>query len=65
MVITALTVREVAKQLSYHPDHVYRLIKTGVIRAERFGRSWAITREEVQRIKRLQDENGRIRHRPD
>ena len=56
-----LTAREAARELGYHVNHLYRLLAAGTVRGERFsGRVWAIRREEVTRIKKLQDENGRL-----
>lgn len=55
-----LTVKQAAKALGYHPDHVRRLLRAGVIRAEKVGGLvWLIDQEEVNRIKREQ-ENGRL-----
>lgn len=55
-----LTVKEAAKELGYHPDHVRRLIRAGKLRAERFGPVLAISRQEVERIKALQGPSGRL-----
>jgi len=60
-----LDVRETAKRLGYHPDHIYRLIKAGKIKATRFGKSWMITIPEIERVKSLQDEYGRLTKNPD
>lgn len=54
-----LTADEAAKELGYHVDHVYRLLRSGTLRGEQFNRVWIITRREVERFKALQDENGR------
>lgn len=54
-----LTVKQAAKELGYHPHHVYRLLRDGIIKGERFSRVWMIDRREVARIKAQQDEHGR------
>jgi excisionase family DNA binding protein len=55
-----LTAAEAARILGYHIEHVYRLLKSGVLKGEQFNRVWLIDRAEVRRVKALQDENGRI-----
>ena len=60
-----LDVQETAKRLGYHPDHIYRLIKAGKIKATRFGKSWMITEQEVGRVRALQDEYGRLTKNPE
>lgn len=55
-----LTVKEAAKQLGYHPDHVRRLIRAGTLKAERAGLVWLIPLSEVDRIKALQGKGGRL-----
>jgi len=55
-----LTAQEAANALGYHVDHVYRLLRSGIIRAEQFNRVWLIDRAEVERVKALQDEHGRF-----
>jgi excisionase family DNA binding protein len=55
-----LTVAEAATELGYHVKHVYRLLKSGRLRGERFGPLWMIPRPEVERVKALQDERGRL-----
>ena len=54
------TVREAAEALGYHPDHVRRLLRAGVIQGEKLaGFLWLISQEEIERVKREQ-ENGRL-----
>jgi len=55
-----LTVKQAAKELGYHPNHLRRLLRRGVIhgRKLRNGR-WVITRREVERVKDRQTERGR------
>lgn len=57
-----LTPAEAAHELGYHVNHVYRLIRLGVLDADRFSDRWAIERAEVERLRSLQDEHGRIHH---
>ncbi|MFZ5915540.1 MAG: helix-turn-helix domain-containing protein [Chloroflexota bacterium] len=55
-----LTVRQAAEVLGYHPDHVRRLLRAGIIKAEKAGGLvWLIDRAEIERITREQ-ENGRL-----
>lgn len=55
-----LTVPEAAKLLDYHPDHLGRLLRAGTVKGERVGGRWLIPRQEVDRIKALQGEGGRL-----
>jgi excisionase family DNA binding protein len=59
-----LTAREAAEILGYHVNHVYRLLRSGVMKGEQFNRVWMIDPAEAERIKRLQDVHGR-RYRED
>lgn len=55
-----LTVKQAAEVLSYHPDHVRRLLRAGVIEGQKAGDLvWLIDQAEVNRIKREQ-QNGRL-----
>ena len=55
-----MTPLQVAQELGYHVNHIYRLIRQGHIQAVKFGRSWGITEAEVERVKRLREEKGRF-----
>jgi len=55
-----LTAEEAAGQLGYHINHLYRLLADGTIRGRQFNRVWIIRQSEVDRVKNLQDEYGRI-----
>jgi excisionase family DNA binding protein len=57
-----VTPAEAAEELGYHVNHIYRLIRLGVVNAERFSDRWAIDREEIERLRSLQDKHGRIHH---
>jgi excisionase family DNA binding protein len=54
-----LTAREAADILGYHINHVYRLLRSGVMKGEQFNRVWMIDPAEVKRIKAQQDVHGR------
>ena len=54
-----LTAEQAAHELGYHPDHLYRLLKSGVVKGEQFNRVWIIPSSEVERIKARQDQHGR------
>jgi hypothetical protein len=58
-----LTAQQAANALGYHINHLYRLLKAGAIKGERFSGVWAIDPREVERVKNLQDEYGRYWHR--
>lgn len=55
-----LTAEQAAKELGYHVNHVYRLLKQGKLRGKQFNRVWIIDRGEIERIKAQQDEHGRL-----
>jgi excisionase family DNA binding protein len=55
-----LTVGQAAKELGYHPKHLYRLLRDGRLHGQRFGPVWMIDRSEVERVKALQDSRGRL-----
>lgn len=59
-----LTAHQAADDLGYHVKHVYRLLKLGVLRGERFQGVWMIDRAEVERIKGLQGPGGRLPKSP-
>jgi excisionase family DNA binding protein len=55
-----LTAQAAADALGYHIDHVYRLLRSGVMKAEQFNRVWLIPKSEVERIRALQTKGGRL-----
>jgi excisionase family DNA binding protein len=55
-----LTAEQAARELDYSKDHLYRLIKKGIVRGQKFGRDWMIDRQEVERVKTLQGKGGRL-----
>ena len=55
-----LTVKEAANELGYHPDHLRRILRKGIVKGETFSGVWMIDRQEVERIKSLQGPGGRL-----
>jgi excisionase family DNA binding protein len=55
-----LSAKEAAQELGYHKDHLYRLLNDGTVRGQRISGVWLISRREIERVKRLQDEHGRL-----
>ena len=43
-----ISLKEVAKLTGYHPDYISYLIRNKKIDAEKIGRNWFTTKEEVQ-----------------
>jgi excisionase family DNA binding protein len=60
----AFTAEQAAKALGYHLYHVYRLLANGTLKGQKWaGKAWMISRQEIERIKALQDEHGRLSRR--
>ena len=55
-----LTAHQAAELLGYHIKHVHRLLRSGELRGNRFGRMWIIDRAEVEEVLRLRAEHGRF-----
>lgn len=55
-----LTAQEAADELGYNIFHLYRLLRKGTIKGERFNRAWMVDPAEVDRIKALQGPGGRL-----
>jgi hypothetical protein len=55
-----LTAKEAADELGYNIHHLYKLLRNGTVKGERFNQSWIIDRQEVERIKALQGPGGRL-----
>jgi hypothetical protein len=55
-----LTATEAADQLGYNIHHLYKLLRNGIVKGERFNQSWMIDRQEVERIRALQGPGGRL-----
>lgn len=55
-----ITVKDAALVLGYHPNHVYRLLRDGTLKGERFNRVWMVDRLDVARLKSEQNDNGRL-----
>ena len=61
-----LTAKEAAGELGYNIHHVYKLLRNGIVKGERFNQSWMIDPQEVERIKdRVEDCPGRNLNNPD
>ena len=58
------TVQEAAGKLSYHPDHLRRLLGAGRVEGERIGQVWLMDHAEVDRIKALQGPGGILPKEP-
>ena len=55
-----LTVKQAAIELGYHPNHLRRLLRQGVVKGEKLaGVLWQIEPEEVERVRQAQIE-GRL-----
>ena len=54
-----LTAQQAAELLGYHTKHLHRLLRSGDLRGEKFGRTWIIDRSEVEEVLRLREEHGR------
>ena len=59
-----LSAKEAAGELDYNIYHVYRLLRKGTIKGERFNDVWMIDPAEVERIKALQGRGGRLPRGP-
>jgi hypothetical protein len=55
-----LTAQETADRLGYHINHVYRLLRYGIIHGKQWNRVWMIPLSEVDRVKAMQDEEGKL-----
>jgi len=55
-----LTAHAAADELGYHVNHLYRLLRDGTIKGQRFNQAWMIDSAEVERIKALQGKSGRL-----
>jgi excisionase family DNA binding protein len=55
-----LTAQQAANALGYHINYLYRLLKEGRVKGTRWGREWIIDRVEIERIRSLQDEHGKL-----
>jgi len=55
-----LTAQQAADALGYHINYLYRLLREGTVKGQRWGREWVIDQAEIKRVKALQDERGRL-----
>lgn len=42
-----ITTQEAAELSGYHPDHLRRLIRAGLIKAKKFGIVWQVSRQSL------------------
>jgi len=42
-----ITTTEAAELSGYHPEHLRELIRTGVIKAQKWGRDWQVSRASL------------------
>jgi excisionase family DNA binding protein len=54
-----LTTREAAAELGFAEDTVRRYINKGMIKAQMFGNSWAVSRTEIERYREEKRPRGR------
>lgn len=47
-----LTLRQAAERLGVTPDTLRQQIARGVLKAEKLGRDWFVTQEEIERYER-------------
>jgi len=59
-----LTAQQAASEMGYDIKHLYRLLKKGTVKGQKFGTVWMIDRQEVDRIKSLQGPGGRLPKEP-
>ena len=60
-----LTAQQAAEILGYNPDYMRCLLRDGKVKAQQFNRVWMVDRQEVERIKALQGEGGRLPKEPE
>jgi excisionase family DNA binding protein len=47
-----LTSKQAAEKLGFAPDYIRRMCVDGVIKAEKFGKTWIINASELKKVKR-------------
>jgi hypothetical protein len=55
-----LTAGEAAEKLGYHLNYLYLLLAAGTVEGRKWAGRWVIDQREVERVKALQDANGRL-----
>ena len=45
-----LTIAQAAEYLQFHPDKVYRMVRSGELRAAKIGKEWRIRRADIDRL---------------
>ena len=56
-----LTTIQAAALVSFHPDHVRRLIRGGLVKAEKFGPVWKVDRQSLLAYVRKMEKQGERR----
>ena len=56
---TKITVTAAAALLGVTPQRVRRMIQSGILQAEKFGRDWQIDAESVERRKKAMEQKKR------
>jgi excisionase family DNA binding protein len=59
-IVDVLTAEQAARELGYHLNHLYRMLANGTIKGKKWANAWMIERSEVERIKAMQTEHGRL-----
>ncbi len=53
-----LTTQEAARLVKYHPEHIRKLIKSGRVKARKFGQVWQVDRESLMAYARSAAQKG-------
>jgi excisionase family DNA binding protein len=56
-----LTTNQAAELVNFHPDHVRRLIRGGLVKAEKFGPVWKVDQQSLLAYVRKMEKQGERR----
>jgi excisionase family DNA binding protein len=56
-----LTVKEAAEVGGYHPDHIRRLLRAGLIQAQKWGNTWMVNKPSLLEYQEHTREQGEKR----
>ncbi|MDW8069093.1 MAG: helix-turn-helix domain-containing protein [Anaerolineae bacterium] len=59
-----ITTKEAAELTGYHPVHIRRLVKEGIVKGFRRGRDWWVARESVKAYAEEMKRLGTAKHDP-
>ncbi|MGB7157393.1 MAG: helix-turn-helix domain-containing protein [Tepidisphaeraceae bacterium] len=59
--VKVIGTQEAAKRLGITPTRIATMIRSGIIKAQKIGRSWVIEESELARVQRLPRRPGRPR----